>query len=256
MKCVILAGGLGTRLGEETSVRPKPMVEIGGRPILWHIMKYYSSFGIADFIVCLGYKGYIIKEYFANYLLHNSDVTIDVRKNAIEYHTNRAEPWRITLADTGEGTMTGGRLRRIKGLLGSDESFCMTYGDGLSNINLTDEIEFHRRHQLKATVACVRPPARFGSLVVAGDRVVEFEEKPQISEGLINGGFFVLQPSAIDFVKDDSTVWEREPMEKLARESQLAAWKHDGFWQPMDTVRDRDLLNRLWLEERADWKIW
>lgn len=256
MKCVILAGGLGTRLGEETSVRPKPMVDIGDRPILWHIMKYYSHFGLNDFVVCLGYKGYVIKEYFANYLLHNSDVTFDIKQNTIEYHTNRAEPWRISLVDTGEGSMTGGRLRRIRGLLEADEPFCMTYGDGLSNINLADEIEFHRRHRLKATVACVRPPARFGSLVVDGDRVVEFEEKPQISEGLINGGFFVLQPSAIDFVKDDSTVWEREPMERLAKSGQLAAWQHSGFWQPMDTIRDRELLNRLWREGKAEWKVW
>lgn len=256
MKCVILAGGLGSRLGEETSLRPKPMVEIGGRPILWHIMKHYSFYGISDFIICLGYKGYVIKEYFANYLLHNSDVTIDIKTGSIAYHTNRAEPWRVTLVDTGESTMTGGRLRRVRAMLPPDQAFCMTYGDGLSNVNLTEEIAFHHRLGLKATVACVRPPARFGSLVSKGDQVVQFEEKPQISEGLINGGFFVLQPSVTDLIEDDSTVWEREPMERLAREGQLAAWQHNGFWQPMDTVRDRDLLNRLWREEKADWKVW
>jgi glucose-1-phosphate cytidylyltransferase len=256
MKCVILAGGLGTRLAEETSIRPKPMVEIGDRPILWHIMKLYSQFGINDFIVCLGYKGYVIKEYFANYFLHNSDITFDLASNTVKYHAQRAESWRLTLVDTGEHSMTGGRLRRVRNYLNPDEPFCMTYGDGLSNIDINAEIAFHRSHGLMATVACVRPPARFGNLVLEGNRVIEFEEKPQAESGFINGGFFVLQPSVLDLIADDSTIWERFPMEELARRGQLASWNHEDFWQPMDTLRDKELLTKLWLNGTAPWKLW
>jgi glucose-1-phosphate cytidylyltransferase len=256
MKCVILAGGLGTRLAEETSVRPKPMVEIGERPILWHIMKLYSHFGVNDFIVCLGYKGYIIKEYFANYFLHNSDVTFDMANNTVEYHSKRAESWRLTLVDTGEHSMTGGRLRRVQNYLDPDQPFCMTYGDGLSSIDIATEIAFHRAHGLMATVACVRPAARFGHLHIENDRITEFKEKPQTEGGFINGGFFVLQPSVFDLITDDSTVWERDPMEELARRGQLAAWNHEGFWQPMDTLRDKELLMKLWIDGKAPWKLW
>ena len=256
MKCVILAGGMGTRLAEETSIRPKPMIEIGEHPILWHIMKLYTHHGVNDFIICLGYKGYLIKEYFANYHLHSADVTIDLVDNKIAYHHRRNEPWRITLVDTGEQTMTGGRIKRVRQYLDPDAPFCMTYGDGLSNIDIAAEIAFHHKHGLKATVACVRPPARFGSIVVKGTKVTEFEEKPQTESGLINGGFFVLDPSALDFVKDDTTIWEHEPMEKLAAGGQLVAWQHDGFWQPMDTLRDKQKLTRLWETGTAPWKVW
>ena len=256
MKCVILAGGMGTRLAEETSTRPKPMVSIGERPILWHLMKLYTHHGVNDFIICLGYKGYLIKEYFANYHLHGADVTIDLVDNKMEYHHRRNEPWRITLVETGEQTMTGGRIKRVRQYLDPEAPFCMTYGDGLSNIDITAEIAFHRQHGLKATVACVRPPARFGSIVLEGTKITEFVEKPQTESGLINGGFFVLDPSALDLVKDDTTIWEREPMEKLAESGQLAAWQHDGFWQPMDTLRDRLNLTRLWETGMAPWKAW
>jgi len=256
MKCVILAGGLGTRLAEETGLRPKPMVEVGDRPILWHIMKLYTQHGVSDFIICLGYKGYMIKEYFANYHLHGADVTIDLVDNKLEYHHRRNEPWRITLVDTGMETMTGGRIRRVRDYLDPNEPFCMTYGDGLSNIDIAAEIAFHKKHGLKATVACVRPPARFGSLVLEGDKVINFEEKPQAESGLINGGFFVLDPSVIDLIKEDATVWEREPMETLARSGQLAAWQHTGFWQPMDTLRDKQQLTKLWESKSAPWKNW
>ena len=256
MKCVILAGGLGTRLAEETGLRPKPMVEIGERPILWHIMKLYTQYGVSDFIICLGYKGYMIKEYFANYHLHGADVTIDLVDNKLEYHHRRNEPWRITLVDTGMETMTGGRIKRVRDYLDPNEPFCMTYGDGLSNIDIAAEIAFNKNHGLKATVACVRPPARFGSLVLDGDRVVNFEEKPQAESGLINGGFFVLDPSVVDLIDDDATVWERAPMEKLARSGQLAAWQHTGFWQPMDTLRDKQQLTKLWETKTAPWKVW
>lgn len=256
MKCVILAGGMGTRLAEETSVLPKPMIVIGERPILWHIMKLYTRHGVNDFVICLGYKGYLIKEYFANYHLHGADVTIDLVDNSIEYHHRRNEPWRITLVDTGDQTMTGGRLKRVRQYLDTDMPFCMTYGDGLSNADITAEITFHHQHGLKATVACVRPPARFGSLVIEGTKVKKFEEKPQTESGLINGGFFVLNPSALDLIKDDTTVWEREPMEKLAASGQLAVWQHDGFWQPMDTLRDKQQLTRLWESGKASWKVW
>ena len=256
MKCVILAGGMGTRLAEETSIRPKPMIEIGDRPILWHIMKLYTQHGVTDFIICLGYKGYLIKEYFANYHLHGADVTIDLVDNKVEYHHRRNEPWRITLVDTGNETMTGGRIKRVRDYLDPNEPFCMTYGDGLSNIDIGAEIAFHRKHGLKATVACVRPPARFGSLVLEGDKITAFEEKPQAESGLINGGFFVLNTSVIDLIKEDATVWEREPMETLAKSGQLAAWQHTDFWQPMDTLRDKQQLTKLWETKKAPWKNW
>ena len=256
MKCVILAGGMGTRLAEETSIRPKPMIEIGDRPILWHIMKLYTQHGVTDFIICLGYKGYLIKDYFANYHLHGADVTIDLVDNKVEYHHRRNEPWRITLVDTGNETMTGGRIKRVRDYLDPNEPFCMTYGDGLSNIDIGAEIAFHRKHGLKATVACVRPPARFGSLVLEGDKITAFEEKPQAESGLINGGFFVLNTSVIDLIKEDATVWEREPMETLAKSGQLAAWQHTDFWQPMDTLRDKQQLTKLWETKKAPWKNW
>lgn len=256
MKCVILAGGLGTRIAEESSVRPKPMVEIGEQPIVWHIMKLYTHFGITDFILCVGYKGYVIKEYFANYMLHSADVTFDMSENTVEYRNCRSEPWRVTLVDTGEKTMTGGRLRRVRDYLDPDEAFCMTYCDGLSDLDIRAEIAFHRTHGLKATVACVRPPARFGRVMLSGDRVTAFEEKPQTEGGRINGGFFVLHPSVLDFVAGDQTTWEREPMERLAREGQLASWLHDGFWQPMDTLRDKQFLTKLWESGEAPWRLW
>jgi glucose-1-phosphate cytidylyltransferase len=256
MQCVILAGGFGTRISEESSLRPKPMIEIGDRPILWHIMKYYTHFGITDFIICLGYKGYVIKEYFANYQLHNADVTFDLAANEINYHSRRNEPWSVTLIDTGEASMTGGRLRRIRPYLSSNQPFCMTYGDGLSDIDVEAEIAFHKRHGLKATVACVRPPARFGRIVLIDDKVASFEEKPQAEGGLINGGFFILHPDTLDYVEGDSTVWEREPMERLADSGQLAAWRHQGFWQPMDTLRDKQQLTAMWESGKAPWKVW
>ncbi|MCP8940094.1 glucose-1-phosphate cytidylyltransferase [Alsobacter sp. SYSU M60028] len=256
MKCVILAGGLGTRIAEESSVRPKPMVEIGDRPILWHIMKLYTHFGISDFVVCLGYKGYVIKEYFANYYLHSSDVTFDMTTNTVSHHRASPEPWRVTLVDTGDQTNTGGRLRRVRDYLDPGEPFCMTYGDGVADVNIAAEIAFHRNHGRKATVACVRPPARFGRLVLEGERVTAFEEKPQSDGGLINGGFFVLDPSAIDLVDGDQTIWEREPMERLAAAGELAGWRHDGFWQPMDTLRDKQQLVAMWESGKAPWALW
>lgn len=256
MKCVILAGGKGSRIAEESTVRPKPMIEIGGRPILWHIMKLYSSFGINEFVVCLGYKGYLIKEYFANYFLHQSDVTFDMSTNHIKYHDSRSEPWKVTLVDTGEETMTGGRLQRIRNHLRPGEPFCMTYGDGLSDVDIRAEINFHHAHGRKATVACVRPPARFGRIVITDKQVTSFEEKPLTEGGLINGGFFILDPSVIELVGGDETVWERYPMERLAADGQLGAWVHLGFWQPMDTLRDKHSLNALWDSGRAPWKLW
>ena len=256
MKCVILAGGMGTRLAEETSIRPKPMIEIGERPILWHIMKLYTHHGVSDFIICLGYKGYMIKEYFANYHLHGADVTIDLINNTTEYHHRRNEQWRITLVDTGDQTMTGGRLRRVREYLDPREPFCMTYGDGLSDIDIAALVAFHRGHGLKATVTCVRPPARFGNIVLSDNKVTAFEEKPQTEGGLINGGFFVLNPTVLDLIGGDPTVWEREPMENLAKEKQLAAWQHDGFWQPMDTLRDKQQLTHQWEAGSAPWKVW
>ena len=255
MKAVILAGGMGTRISEETALRPKPMVEIGGKPILWHILKIYSAHGINDFVICLGYKGYIVKEYFANYFLHMSDVTFDMANNKMEVHSAHSEPWKVTLVDTGDETMTGGRLKRIKPYLG-DEDFCFTYGDGVGDINIRKLIAFHQSHGKLATLTATQPPGRFGSLRLNNSLVEGFQEKPQGDGGWINGGFFVLSPKVIDFVDDDTTVWEREPMERLARDGQLAAYQHDGFWQPMDTLRDKTLLQQLWESGSAPWKSW
>lgn len=255
MKVVILAGGLGTRISEETAVRPKPMVEIGGKPILWHIMKIYSAHGLHDFIICLGYKGYMIKEYFANYFLHMSDVTIDLSKNRMDVHQNSAEPWRITLVDTGEGTMTGGRLRRIRSYLENDD-FCMTYGDGVSDVDIVRLIEFHKSKRTLATLTATKPPGRFGSLNMKKDKVINFQEKPEGDDAWINGGFFVLNPKVIDYIEGDETVWERSPLELLAREGQISAFVHEGFWQPMDTLRDKNHLESLWSSGKAPWKKW
>jgi len=255
LKAVILAGGLGTRISEETAVRPKPMVEIGGKPILWHIMKIYSQYGVNDFVICLGYRGYMIKEYFANYFLHMSDVSFDMRSNTMEVHQNSAEPWNVTLVDTGEETMTGGRLKRVARYLG-DEDFCMTYGDGVSNVPVDRLIEFHRSQGALATLSAVQPPGRFGAIDVSQNRITGFREKPEGDGGWINGGFFVLSPRVLDFIDGDSTIWEREPMEKLAADGNLAAFLHEGFWQCMDTQRDRGLLEGLWAQGNAPWKVW
>ncbi len=256
MKAVILAGGLGTRISEETSIRPKPMVEIGGKPILWHIMKIYSAHGVNEFIVCCGYKGYIIKEYFANYFLHMSDVTFDMENNKMEVHQHHAEPWKVTLVDTGEETMTGGRLKRVASYVKDEEAFCLTYGDGLSDVNITELIAFHQARNVKATLTACTPPGRFGALVMSGDKVSVFCEKPQGDGAMINGGFFVLSPQVIDYIADDKTLWEREPLERLADEGQLAAFRHGGFWQPMDTLRDKLHLEDLWQSGKAPWKVW
>jgi glucose-1-phosphate cytidylyltransferase len=256
MKCVILAGGRGTRISEESHLRPKPMVEIGGRPIMWHIMKIYAHHGVTDFIICLGYRGYVIKEYFANYFLHASDVTIDMKTNKIQHHANRSEPWRVTLVDTGLDTMTGGRVRRVGPFLDPDEPFCLTYGDGLADVDVGAEIEFHRAHGLWGTMTVVRPPARFGRAVVEQDRVVAFEEKPQSATGFINGGFFVLSPRVLDLIEGDAMPWEHTPLLRLADEGQLACWRHEGFWQPMDTLREKALLEGLWEQNAAPWKVW
>ena len=255
MKAVILAGGLGSRIAEESSVRPKPMIEIGGKPILWHILKMYSHHGVNDFIICLGYKGYLIKEYFANYFLHMSDVTFDMASNRMEVHQKHVEPWRVTLVDTGEDTMTGGRLRRVREYLG-DGDFCFTYGDGVSDINIGELIAFHKKHGTLATVTATQPPGRFGALDIKDGLIRAFQEKPQGDGAWINGGFFVLSPKVIDHIDGDSTVWERAPMERLARDRQLAAFVHDGFWQPMDTLRDKNQLEALWQAGKAPWKTW
>lgn len=255
MKAVILAGGLGTRLSEETVSRPKPMVEVGGRPILWHIMKIYAAHGINDFIICLGYKGYFVKEYFANYFLHMSDVTIDMLRNTTEIHQNNAEPWRVTLVDTGDQSMTGGRLKRVRKYLGDDD-FCMTYGDGVGDINISQLIAFHNSKKRLATLTGTQPPGRFGALNIEGDRVLSFEEKPHGDGAWINGGFFVLSPRVIDYIQDDATIWERGPMERLAAEGELSVHLHHGFWQPMDTLRDKQLLEDLWHSGNAPWKVW
>jgi glucose-1-phosphate cytidylyltransferase len=254
-KAVILAGGLGTRLAEETDTKPKPMIEIGGRPILWHIMKLYSAHGINEFVVCLGYKGYVIKEYFANYYLHMSDVTFDVGRNAMEVHQQRSEPWRITLVDTGIDTMTGGRIRRVRPYV-EDAPFCMTYGDGVANVDVGRLLDFHRQHGLEATVTAVRPPGRFGALDIQADRVAGFQEKPLGDGSWINGGFFVLSPKVLDRIEGDATVWEREPLEGLARDGQLAAFRHAGYWQPMDTLREKQQLEAAWASGKAPWKVW
>ena len=255
MKCVILAGGLGTRLGEETTVRPKPMVEVGGMPIIWHIMKCYSQHGINDFIVCLGYKGYVLKEYFSNYFLHSSDVTIDLVANETIIHESRREPWRISLVETGENAMTGGRLAAVRRYLTPGETFCMTYGDGVSDIDISASIAFHKAHGRQATVAAVSPPGRFGALQFDGDVVTAFVEKPAGDGGLINGGFFVLEPSVLDLIEGPSTIWEQGPLEELASSGQLVGFRHGGFWQPMDTLRDKLHLEALW-EAGAPWKTW
>lgn len=256
MKAVLLAGGLGTRISEETHLKPKPMIEIGGMPILWHLMKSYSSHGINDFIICCGYKGYLIKEYFANYFLHMSDVTFDMANNKMVVHEQNAEPWRVTLVDTGEDTMTGGRLKRVAKHLAQDDAFCFTYGDGLSDVDISASIEFHKTHQKLATVTAVLPPGRFGSLERNGHTVNGFIEKPHGDGGWINGGFFVLSPKVIDYIASDSTSWELEPMSRLAKEGQLQAFEHNGFWQPMDTLREKNLLEDLWSSGKAPWKKW
>lgn len=255
MKAVILAGGLGTRISEETGARPKPMIEIGGKPILWHIMKIYSAHGINDFVICCGFKGYVIKEYFANYFLHMSDVTFDMESNRMHVHQNSAEPWRVTLVDTGEHTMTGGRLKRVRSYLG-EEDFCFTYGDGVGSINITALLAAHRREGRLATVTATQPPGRFGAMNLAGNQVVSFQEKPRGDGGWINGGFFVLSPKVIDYIEGDKTVWEAEPMERLARDNQMNAYFHQGFWQPMDTLRDKLLLEELWNSGQAPWRVW
>jgi len=255
MKCVILAGGRGTRISEESDLRPKPMIEIGERPLLWHIMKIYSHHGINDFIICLGYKGYTIKEYFANYVLHATDVTIDIAENGIEYHGGTVEPWRVTLVDTGLDTMTGGRLRRVRKHLEGDREFCLTYGDGVGDVDITAEIAFHRQHGRWATMTVVQPPARFGAVALEGTRVTRFQEKP-VGEGLINGGFFVLSPRVIDLITDDSTIFELGPLARLAADDQLVAWKHPGFWQPMDTLREKNELEAEWKRGQPRWKVW
>lgn len=257
MKAVILAGGQGTRLSEETELKPKPMIQIGGMPILWHIMKIYTAHGITDFIICLGYKGYIIKEYFANYSLHMSDITYDMKENRVEIHHKYAEPWRVTLVDTGEASMTGGRLKRISKYLDNDD-FCFTYGDGVSDINIRDTIQFHQNKKTLATVTAVQPLGRFGTIAHDGeDRVTRFHEKPRGEGGSwINGGFFVLSPKVLDYISDDMTMWEQEPMQRLAEEKQMSVYFHNGFWQPMDTLRDKKQLEELWQTENPPWKIW
>ena len=257
MKAVILAGGLGTRISEETHLKPKPMIEIGGRPILWHIMKIYSSHDVHDFIICCGYKGYLIKEYFANYFLHMSDVTFDMEHNEMEVHHKKAEPWRVTLVDTGEETLTGGRLKRVRSYLQDEDEFCFTYGDGVTDIDVTSQIAFHRQHGKQATITAVKPPGRYGALELNEDNVVErFSEKPRGDGGLINGGFFVLSPKTIDLIDGDNTSWEGEPLTKLATQGELVAYEHDGFWQPMDTLREKNLLEDLWSAGKAPWKTW
>ncbi len=256
MKTVILAGGLGSRLGEETALRPKPMVEVGGRPILWHIMKIYSAHGLNDFIICLGYKGYMIKEYFSNYFLHMSDVTFDLTKNSMEIHQNHAEPWRITLVDTGADAMTGGRLKAIRPYLTEGQDFCFTYGDGVSDIDITALIAFHKAHGRRATITAVAPPGRFGALEFDGNLVKSFREKPEGDGGRINGGFFVAQPSVLDLVGGPDEIWERKPLETLAADGELVAFNHDGFWQAMDTLRDKMFLEDLWVKGGAPWKVW
>ena len=257
MRAVLLAGGLGTRLSEETDLKPKPLVEIGGRPILWHIMKIYSTHGVNDFIICCGYKGYLIKEYFANYFLHMSDVTFDMQNNQMEIHRKRTEPWSVTLVDTGDNTLTGGRLRRVTEYLKDEENFCFTYGDGVSDVNITELIKYHKSHGKLATLTAVRQPGRYGALKLDSmDMVNEFQEKTEGERSWINGGFFVLSPKTLDLIENDNVSWEGHPLTTLAKQNQLASFKHDGFWQPMDTLRDKTLLNDLWLKGKAPWKTW
>jgi len=256
MKAVILAGGLGTRLSEETESRPKPMVEIGGKPILWHIMKIYSAHGINDFVICCGYKGYVIKEYFANYFLHMSDVTFNMCDNNMEVHNKRAEPWNVTLVDTGENSMTGGRLRRVADYVKDEESFCFTYGDGVGDINISETIKFHKEHGKAATLTATYPPGRFGALDIQKQQVMSFKEKPKGDGAMINGGFFVLTPKVLDYLADDGTVWEQSPLMNLADDGELMAYEHHGFWQPMDTLRDKHKLEELWESGNAPWKNW
>ncbi len=256
MKVVILAGGLGTRISEETHLKPKPMIEVGGKPILWHIMKIYSSHGIHDFIICCGYKGYIIKEYFANYFLHMSDVTFDMANNRMEVHQQNAEPWRVTLVDTGEDTLTGGRLKRVAPYLEHEEAFCFTYGDGVANIDISAEVAFHKQHGKLATIAAVQPPGRYGALQLKNRQVSGFTEKPRGDGGLINGGFFILSPRCLQLIENDASSWEGEPVNRLAEMGELMAFEHDGFWQPMDTLRDKNHLEELWASGTAPWKVW
>ncbi len=256
MKAVILAGGLGTRISEETHLRPKPMIEIGGKPILWHVMKIYAAAGVTEFVICCGYKGYMIKEYFANYLLHNADVTVDLATGRVEVLEPRAENWKVTLVDTGDATMTGGRLKRIREHLADDDTFCLTYGDGLADVNIAETLAFHRRHGKQATVTAVRPPGRFGALDRDGEKVTGFLEKPMGGGGWINGGFFVLSPKVIDRIRGDETVWELEPLATLAEDGELMAFEHGGFWQPMDTLRERNQLEEMWRSGKAPWKVW
>lgn len=256
MKAVILAGGLGTRISEETHLKPKPMIEIGGHPILWHIMKSYSSHGVNEFVICCGYKGYLIKEYFANYFLHMSDVTFDMQHNRMEVHERHAEPWKVTLVDTGEDTMTGGRLKRVARYVQDEEAFCFTYGDGVSDLDIAASIAFHKNHGKLATVTAVLPPGRYGALERVGDQVAGFTEKPRGDGGWINGGYFVLSPKVLDFIADDSVSWEAEPLARLAQQQQLMAYEHAGFWQPMDTLREKNLLEDLWQSGQAPWRTW
>jgi glucose-1-phosphate cytidylyltransferase len=256
MKAVILAGGLGTRIAEETHLKPKPMIEIGGRPILWHIMKIYSFHGVNDFVICCGYKGYIIKEYFANYFLHMSDVTFDMNSNEMEVHQKMVEPWRVTLVDTGDDTLTGGRLKRVGRYVQNEEAFCFTYGDGVADVNISAQINFHRMHQKLATVTAVQPPGRYGALLRRGNLVFGFQEKPPGDGAWINGGFFVLNPKVLEFIKSDISPWEGDALETLAASNQLQAFEHHGFWQPMDTLRDKNHLEQLWAAGRAPWKLW
>ena len=255
MKAVILAGGFGTRISEETQLKPKPLIEIGGMPLLWHIMKTYSSHGINDFIICCGYRGYLIKEYLANYALHMSDVTIDIQKNETVVHKNLGEPWKVTLVDTGLNTMTGGRLKKVEQYV-SNESFCFTYGDGLSNVDISKLISFHKEKKTKSTITAVQPPGRFGVLNMDKDKISDFKEKPQGDGNWINGGYFVLEPSIFEYIKDENTVWEQEPLEKLAKDNQLSAFRHTGFWHPLDTLRDKNNLEELWASNKAPWKNW
>jgi len=255
LKAVILAGGYGTRLSEETHLKPKPMIEIGGMPLLWHIMKCYSVYDINEFVICCGYKGYVIKEYFTNYFLHTSDVTIDIRSNKMEVHHKFAEPWTVTLVDTGQETMTGGRLKRVKEYV-MDNTFCFTYGDGLSNVNISNLIEFHKNKKRIATITSVQPPGRFGQVAIQDDKITKFTEKPSGDGNWINGGFFVLEPKVFDYIEGDTTIWERDPLERLASEGQLTAYKHPGFWKPLDTLRDKNSLEELWNSGNAPWKVW